>query len=207
MLGAYLEEVIFPQVKELLVMLWRDESVFWTVLPLVVSAVMIQVYFGRNRDESPAWNDLFANAVILTFVTASLFHSLMEQYGNSLWVIGTVGFDKALFAAGFVILGVFLIATDLVHGLPLRLAKIICSPIFMSGLSIIIVVLVQSAVIIDSVTVSAAILVLFVLMGVEKLVRYVIRPSEQAKSVLLADKIRRKKHLHDIFLKKKKRGG
>ena len=54
-------------------------EILWSVLPLAISTLVVLAYFQRYEVEREGWNGYLANALVLLFVSMSLFRYI---YGS-----------------------------------------------------------------------------------------------------------------------------
>lgn len=157
----------------------------WIIAPLVISLFLIQLYFGRNKDEELGWNTAYANAIALIFVSVHLARYLYESYGHTiLFSVGTDPFYKSLFVFGLFVDAFFLMLIDFFHALPKRITFFICSSVTVDVLAFFAIIVVHSTVPLDFITLYASLLFFAIASLLFALLRWMVPPSPQAKIYL-----------------------
>jgi len=108
---------------------FRFPEVQWVVLPLLVTLILLEVYFFRNTDEELGWNTAVANGLVLLFIGIDLTRHLFDyvtpvQVFQTLTTVvkegGEVGaFMVPLFLLGY---GLVLVIVTFFHLLPKAVA-------------------------------------------------------------------------------------
>lgn len=97
-----------------------NPDMLWIALPLLLTLIIVELYFGRYRDEKLGWNTALTNTLVLVFVSLNLFQQVFRIEGGS--------FFRATFSTGFYIalfifvLGISLFLVDFFHLIPSILA-------------------------------------------------------------------------------------
>lgn len=69
---------LFTRLWELASAPFRFPEVQWIVLPLLVTLILLEVYFFRNTDEELGWNTAVANGLVLLFIGIDLTRHLFD---------------------------------------------------------------------------------------------------------------------------------
>ena len=88
-----------------------NENLMWILVPLFLTLILMELYFGRYKKEELGWNTAFGNSLILIFVSANLINHLIN---NNLWADPV----KAGVVFTLLILGFTLTLLDYFHALP-----------------------------------------------------------------------------------------
>lgn len=122
----------------------KHPEILPSVLPLILGAVVIELYFGRHSNESLGWNTSVGNAIIWIATGATLFvtHDLTTMEQNV--VFGLIG------------AGVFLALMDFYHLWPSRIAFMVSSAGVIYTLAYITVVWVKTDMVFDETVVKGA---------------------------------------------------
>src|SRR3989338_9030743 len=80
----YFINEIYPRIIDIVTKPFFQKSLLWIILPLFITLILIQVYFGRYKNEELGWNTAFGNSVSLLWVTTTLFRFVYEQNNGSL---------------------------------------------------------------------------------------------------------------------------
>lgn len=187
----YLQEVLVPRLKEFAMVPVKNPDAFWIILPLLIAAIGMQVYFGRNRTEELGWNTAFGNSVTYTFVATSMLRYLYTSYSWNDFLHAGLAVDKLLLAIGFVIIGIYMIFGNYFHTIPKRLTFLISSAIFINGFAVVAVILIQSDLPLDVPTFLSALIFMILIMLFELLIRKSIRPSPEAEKILEIEALRK----------------
>src|SRR3989344_6799585 len=73
----FINEVI-PRIIEIIEKPVLQKDILWIIAPLLITLLLIQVYFGRYKNEEIGWNTAFSNSVSLVWVTTTLFRFIYE---------------------------------------------------------------------------------------------------------------------------------
>ena len=174
---TYVSGDLYPRGLAIVDAPFRVPEMLWMLIPIIVSLVMMEFYFGRFKEEELGWNTAFGNSLVLTFVSIDLFRHTYEPSGmtilSSLQSPDTkIGIAIVLF--GFALL---LVLMDFFHFLPKKLAYAISSGPFIQMIALLGIVIVYSkGVPLDWTTLLAS-LILFLLANFVLNIIYWIIPS------------------------------
>ena len=157
----------------------------WLIAPLLITMFLVQVYFGRHKEEEIGWNTAYGNSIVLIFTTITLFHYLYNTFGYQAMIAfeGTA-FYKSLFVGIGLVYAFLLMFIDFIHLLPKKLAFFLSNSITISVSAFVAVVLVYSDVPFDLVTLVTAICLFLIVLLFFKLFRWIIPASKHAEEVL-----------------------
>jgi len=193
--------LILPRLKEFIKAIIDYPDVFWTVLPLLIAAIGMQIYFGRNKEEDMGWNSAFGNSVSFTWVSANLLRYLFNTYSLIDFRSG-IALEKLLITLAFLIWGLYLMFGNLIHSIPKKIAFIISASYFINTLAIVVSIIVMSNLPFDRITTYAAAVLLILIMLFEFIVRILVNPSPEAAEYLrkksIVAKSKRTKKIHKI---------
>jgi len=183
----------------MLVIPMQKKATLEILVPLLISLFLIQVYFGRNKNEPLGWNTAYANSIVLLFVTAHLATYVFEKYGFSAGHIGDVTrIYKILFVGVIALLALSLILIDFFHSVNKKISFFLSSSIFITFISFVSVVLVYSDIPFDKDTLFSSLFLFIYVLIFFKIFRMVIPASPTAMRYL-----RRKKEEREEERKKK----
>ena len=198
-LKEYFLGVVLPRFVDMVFVPLQKRETLEILIPLFVTLFLVQMYFGRNKDESIGWNTAYANCIVLLFVTAHLGTYVYEQFGlGGLDVFGTTAFYKSslVLAMGVVALGLMFI--DYFHSINERLSFLLSSSIFLTVFSFVSVVLIYSDIAFDKNTlITSAVILLFVSLFF-KIFRLAIPPSSTAQRYIEGRKKERDEKIKSI---------
>lgn len=93
-------------------------EMLWMVVPIIITTVMMQFYFGRYSDEQLGWNTAVGNSIVLIFIAIDLFRYLFNNGGIHLSVL-TI---KTAVACIVAFEGIVMLLLNFFHLWPQRLA-------------------------------------------------------------------------------------
>lgn len=123
----------------------------WILAPLLVSLLLMELYFDRYKNEELGWNTALGNSLVLIFVSLDLLrflytHSMLEY----------VTLYSALVIA-VVLLGVVLTVMTYFHVLPKKAAFGLSSRLPINIIAYLAVVIIYAGIIIDFYTAVASV--------------------------------------------------
>ncbi len=123
-----LQQIIFAPVQY--------PEMIWILTPMVVTLLLMTLYFGRYKREELGWNTAVGNSLVLFFVSLDLLQKVYPE-ANPLRALlvfirtAATGFSTELLpgvVAGVILLySLFLLSADFHHWLPKKLAFFISS--------------------------------------------------------------------------------
>jgi len=96
-----------------------NPNVLWFSLPLIISLIVIELYFGKYKKEELGWNTAVMNAMVMVFTSLALFQFVFNLHKSFLQTLTSEKFLIALFVF-FLGIGLFLL--DFFHRLPKKIA-------------------------------------------------------------------------------------
>lgn len=152
---------------------FRLHDMLWIVIPLLVTLLMMEFYFGRYRREELGWNTAVGNSLVLVFVSIDL---LRRIYGTStLAAFDTfslnVGKTVMAFVVGFG--GLFIFYYDFFHLFPKSFAFKISSPLTINLVAYLSIVVIYTGMGLDLYTFAAAATLFLCLSGFFAIVQLV----------------------------------
>lgn len=122
-----------------------NQEMLPTLLPLIAGAIVMELYFGKHKQESLGWNTSVGNAAIwmTTGITLFLTETGLSQPET-----------QAVYA--LIGLGAFVTFMDFFHIWPSTVAFIISSSAMVYTLAYTLVVIVKSGMVMDQTTLKAA---------------------------------------------------
>ena len=203
----YFLNVVIPRATEMVVATIQKKETLEILIPLTVTLFLVQVYFGRNKDEQIGWNTAYANCIVLLFVTANLGAYVYENYGlTAFYENGTQAYYKTLFVIILGLTAVCLMFIDFFHSIDERMSFLLSSSIFISLIAFVATVLVYSEIPFDKVTLITSLFILLALIIFFGIVKWMIPPSEKAEEFLEKKKEKRERKVrevvHDVKIKR-----
>ena len=158
---------------------FKYPDMLWIVLPLILTLVAIELYFGKYADENLGWNTALTNTLVLVFVSLNLFQKVFNQSRGFWKAFSAQGFYIALFV---VLLGLVLFLIDFMHLLPDKIAMAISSHLPMNLAAYTAIVLVYTNLPLDWNTGVAWFILMLFMAGIFLLLRFFMRNSSLARS-------------------------
>ncbi|MBW2991264.1 hypothetical protein KY348_06195 [Candidatus Woesearchaeota archaeon] len=142
---------------------FTNPNMLWIAVPLIITLVMVELYFGKYREEKMGWNTALTNALVLVFVSLNLFQFIFRVEGEMFFKIF---FNQAFYIAfSILLLGILLFFIDFFHLIPEALAFTISAHLPINITAYTAIVIVYSNLPLDFATVLAW-LSLIIILGV-----------------------------------------
>ncbi len=150
---------IAERAKEIMLAPANDPIMLWELVPLVFTLIIIELYFGRYKQEKLGWNSAVSNSLVLIFVGSNLLHFLYLE--------GRLEFldYKTFIPLVLMSFGILMATLDFFHLLPVHVAFGISSVLPVNFSAFIGIILVHTCIPFDIVTFYASI-ALFILLAV-----------------------------------------
>lgn len=145
----YVQNTLFPRVVDLIVSPAENPEMIWTLTPMIIALVLMQMYFGRNKDEALGWNTAFGNSVALIFISMSLLRGVFLTSGRAsiqmfLWLDVTSADIRIIIIGILFAYGILLSMLSFFHWIPEKLAFFIMNGISINVTAYVAIVLVNS---------------------------------------------------------------
>ena len=154
------------------------KEMLWIIIPLLLTMLLMELYFGRYKYEELGWNTAYGNALVLIFVAVDLFRWL---YMNDML---TYLHLKNVLAIAVVFEGILLTLINFLHLLPKEVAFGVSSKLPMNFIAYTAVILIYSNIPIDWITLAASILFLVAMAVFIKLVQLIIPASVEEEEAV-----------------------
>jgi hypothetical protein len=155
----------------------ENPEMIWLLLPLVLSLLLIEFYFGRYKEEELGWNTAFGNSLVLIFVSIFLAKYMVET--------GLIFEDstRLIIVSIIVFLGILLTIIDFFHILPKKIAFEVSSKLPMNFLAYISIILVYTdrAHIPLDITTSSAFILLFITFTIAIQLIHFLAPEDHSE--------------------------
>lgn len=108
--------------------LTMETEVLFNVIPLLIAAVIILVYYERYSDEARGWSSYLSNSLVLLFVSVALFRSL--YFLNDRGFQNYIDYPyKTISIVLLLLIGINLLKFNFEHLLPEKFARYLNSPL------------------------------------------------------------------------------
>lgn len=145
-------------------------EVLWMGIPLLVTIVLIELYFGRYTGEELGWESAFGNSLVLIFVCLDMARFLYNEagFGAFLYINSKIALIIAVF-----IEGIILSLVAFYRILPENIAFKFSSAFPMNFIAYISLLLVYTDIPFDIYTILSAFGILAILVGILSAVKYI----------------------------------
>jgi len=184
-----------------------ETDMWWIISPLIVTFLVMTIYFGMYRREELGWNSALSNIIVLLFVSIDLLRRIynytapgsMDNYITHQILTGII----------FVILleAMLLFYFAFTHRVPKRFMFFIASPLCINIQAYVVVSLVYLEVLPNTYTLYAAILLFIILLiaaQVLRIIQYPLMILRHKNKLHEAQKLRKlAKHIRSLANKEK----
>ncbi|MDD5418107.1 MAG: CPBP family intramembrane metalloprotease [Candidatus Nanoarchaeia archaeon] len=174
---TYVLYSFLPRVYSIFSAPFTDPQMLWILTPLLITMVLMQLYFGRYRQEELGWNTAFGNSIALIFVSVNLLQRLVGLIGFE----GLISDSRFYLISAILAIGAVQLILNFFHKLPKKYAFFIGSSAFVNILAFIVIVLVYTQISLDTTTLFASIAVFMILYFVLLMIKYLSPMSTGAK--------------------------
>jgi len=157
---------IFQRLAEILISPLKDPAMLWEVLPLLISIIVIVLYFGRYKNEQLGWNSALTNSLILIYVGTNLLYYLYLTESLSIFS------EYTLVAISVAAVGLSLAFLNYHHILPKKLSFGLASVLPTNFLAFLAIVFVHGHLEIDISSVIASLILFAIVFLIIKLVQH-----------------------------------
>jgi hypothetical protein len=134
----YVKEVFVPtlleRIQNLIMAPLTHNDMLWIAIPLIITLVALEFYFGIYKDEELGWNTALGNSMVLIFVGIDLLRRLYYQGAFEEISINALmsSTPKTMLALFILSQGMVLILISFFHALPEGLAFVLSSPLYVN---------------------------------------------------------------------------
>lgn len=132
----------------------ENPEILPNVLPLVMGLVIMELYFGKHKEESLGWNTAVGNAVLWT------------STGLSLYLTAELTQIQLYMVYGLIAIGGLVVYLDFFHKWPSTIAFVISSSAIIYSVAYLLVIIVKSPMPMEPLTYQAAALAFIAINGV-----------------------------------------
>ena len=183
----YALHTLFPRIADLLLAPAEHPEMLWTLAPMMIALVLMQIYFGRNKDEALGWNTAFGNSIALIFISSSLLRQLYILSGD-IEVLGFINAAIAFHEPKIILIillfsyGILLAMISFFHWIPEGLAFFMMNGISINSAAYVVIVLVNSNNIpLDYHTLLAGVVIFLLLSVISIIIRTAIPQSRLSR--------------------------
>ncbi len=158
---------------EILIAPFSQPEMFWIIIPLIISMMLMSFYFGRYKKEEIGWNTAFGNSIVLVFACLDLL-----RYTYNAGLLFQFNPQNALIAV-LILEGLFLMMFNFFHLLPKSFAFGLSSGTTINVIVLFIIVLVYSRLPLDYITAIAAGLLAAVIVMVVSIIQTLLPEASE----------------------------
>ncbi len=178
----FFSSAVYPRLHDMVYTPFTEPNILWTILPLLVTAFFVEMYFGRYRTEELGWNTAFANCISLLWVTTALIRFMYESHGKLIFeTVWTQNTPILILIAGLGLWSLMLGICNYFHFLPKSISFLISSTIPVNVTAVLAVVIVIGKFAVDNVTLTAAIIIFICLALIFVSIQALVTPSAEAQ--------------------------
>ncbi|UCD03604.1 MAG: hypothetical protein JSW73_03630 [Candidatus Woesearchaeota archaeon] len=156
---------ILQRLVDIIISPFKDPAMLWEVLPLVITVLIIVLYFGRYKNEQLGWNSALTNSLVLLYVGTNLLYYL--YLNDSLSIFS----EYTLVAIAVALVGLSLAFLNYHHILPKKISFGIASVLPINFLAFLSIVFVHGHLKLDLSSLFAAIILFVIIFSIVKLVQ------------------------------------
>jgi len=108
--------------KEIFSAPFRDLTILWLLVPIMIFWFILEIYFGRYKEEKLGWNSALGYGLSMFWIVVISFRTMFEN-GFDLF-----SFDKLLFVVFIAIYSVFIIYISFTHRIKAKIFFLFTSP-------------------------------------------------------------------------------
>ncbi|MFH1770474.1 MAG: hypothetical protein ABH828_02865 [archaeon] len=149
---------IISRLMDLFILPFENKEMTWVIVPVVLTILIMQFYFFKNRNEELGWNTAIANSLVLMFIAADLFRFLYNKNLLSLSNPGSNDFSLTVLVSIVLVEGLLMFFMDFSHVWPKFMAFRFSSHLTINLMAYTAIVLVYGDIPINMFTIIAAII-------------------------------------------------
>ena len=174
---TYLSHDLFGRVMNIFQAPFEQSNMLWMLIPLLITLLAMEFYFGRYKEEELGWNTAFGNALVLLFISIDLFRHVYEPIGGSIGDVVFSAHPKIIISLVILALALILMIINFFHFLPKKAAYIISSPPYINLVGLLAIIIVYSESVLLDLTTLFACISIFILANIIFTIIYLIVPS------------------------------
>lgn len=160
---------LYERFLEILLAPYYFRDMLWMIVPIILTTLLMELYFGRYKYEEMGWSSVFGNSLVLIFVSIDLVRHIYNLDG---WQGLNVITPQTVLVVAVIFEGILLTLTGFYHLLPRGFAFELSSHLPINFIAYISVVLIYSGIpIVDFFTVLSSLALLIVFAIVIKLIQ------------------------------------
>lgn len=160
---------LYERFLELLLAPYYFRDMLWMIVPILLTMLLTELYFGRYKFEELGWNTAFGNSLVLIFVSIDLIRHIYNLEG---WQGLSVVTPQTVLVVAVIFEGVLLTSATFYHLLPREFAFNLSSKLPINFIAYISVVLIYSRIpVFDFFTILSSLILLVIFAGAVKAIQ------------------------------------
>jgi hypothetical protein len=83
---ATIPEIMWISFKEIIASPFKDWSIWWYLAPVIVLWFVLEIYFGKYKQERLGWNTALGNGITLTWINIEAMRFLFSEKPSPFWL-------------------------------------------------------------------------------------------------------------------------
>ncbi len=193
--SAFFALKVLPSMWAILSAPFTSPDMMWIVTPLLISMALMQLYFGRHRNEELGWNTAFGNSISLIFVSVNLLQFVYNQFGWAGFNVLNPVTNKIYLIIGLGAISFTQLIINYYHLIPKKIAFFINSAVLTNMTAFISIILVYTNIPLNLETLLGALTLLIVFIYIFTWFKNLIPMSKEAEDYVrrMKEKEERKK--------------
>jgi len=72
--------------REIMASPFKDISIWWYLIPILLLWIVLEVYFGKYKQEKLGWNTALGNGITLTWINIESMRYLFSEHPEPFWL-------------------------------------------------------------------------------------------------------------------------
>lgn len=155
----------------------KDPSIWWLLAPIILFWFVIEIYFGRHKNERLGWNTALGNGLSMFWIVVISLKVLFEGQ------LGLHNLDKLVFVIFIALYSIFVIFISFTHRIKEGLFFLVASPTMVYYLSAIAILWIYGLLAMNIWVIIDLIIFYMVILVFETVLKKAIPPAAAAEHV------------------------
>jgi len=166
-MATLLENLLFG-FNEILSAPGKDPSIWWLLTPIILFWLVIEIYFGRHKNEKLGWNTALGNGLNIFWVVIISARALFDKD------LGLYSLDKLIFVLVISFYSFFIIIMSFTHTIKENIFFLMASPTAVYFLSAVAVLWIHNLITISLWVLVALFILYFAVLILETIIKKLI---------------------------------
>lgn len=153
----------------------KDPSIWWLLAPIILFWLVIEIYFGRYKNEKLGWNTALGNGLSMFWVVVISLKTLFDENLN------LYSTEKLVFIIFIALYSTFIILISFTHKIKDNLFFLIASPTIVYFLSLIAILWINDLLVIDLWVALDLIILYLIIVVIESVLKKLIPAASEEK--------------------------